>query len=262
MSRLPVPAGLHASLCAALPRWAKDVFSQKTEVHEKGTDGLDLVTSLDLAMQARLEQELPKLLPGSSVVGEELYRPHKGSNPVWLVDPLDGTVNFVASVPIYAVAVVLVVEDIPVLAAVHDVVHGDTYSAQKGGGALLNGAPLQPHPNKAKLAVVSSGLLKDLADFAPDALSQLLTDFKLRNFGSQALHLCYAAAGKVSLVASREAKGWDDMAGALIASEAGLSYAGYGPDTVPKAIDKDQKSLCTAPENFQTYKALFARSCA
>ena len=261
MQGQPVPTGLHADLCAALPRWVQEVFSQHAQVHDKGTDGLDLVTSLDLAMQARLEHELPQLLPGSSVIGEEEFRPYTGGDPLWLVDPLDGTVNFVAGVPIYSVAVVLIIENTPFLSIVHDIAHSDTYSAQKGQGAMLNGAPLVPRSHKARLAIVSSGLLKDLAEHAPEALSQLLTEFKLRNFGSQALHLCYAAAGTVSLVASREAKGWDDMAGALIAREAGLNYASYGIDPDPAPMDQDQRSLCAAPEIFQTYKAVFARSC-
>ncbi|WP_171212884.1 inositol monophosphatase family protein [Ruegeria sp. HKCCA5426] len=258
----PAPDGLHAALCAALPGWVKEVFNERPEIWSKGSDGLDLVTSLDLNMQKLLEVRLPELLPGSAVVGEEDYRPHEGSGPLWLVDPLDGTVNFVAGVPVYSVAVVLIVDGEPALSAVYDIVQNDLYSAQSGSGALLNGAVLHPAPGQSKLAVVSSGLLKDFATVAPDALAQLLTEFKLRNFGSQALHLCYAATGKVSLVASREAKGWDDMAGALIAQEAGLRYASYDPGAASVPLDNDQKSLCAPPETFEKHKPLFARSCA
>lgn len=189
-----LPAGLHDALCNLLPRLVQEVFAQETVTQDKGSDGLDLVTSIDLAMQARLEQELAALLPGSVVAGEEGFAAISGDGPCWLVDPLDGTVNFVAGLPAYGVAVVLLTAGKPILAAVYDVPQKDLYSAMAERGAFLNGAPLQRHPHKARLAVVSSGLLKDLAACAPAALEELLGAFKLRNFGSQALHLCYAAA--------------------------------------------------------------------
>lgn len=252
----------HDALCTLLPSVVQEIFAQEVDVHNKGDDGLDLVTSLDLAMQARLEKELVGLLPGSAVVGEEGYAHHAREGPVWLVDPLDGTVNFVAKLPAYAVAVVLLEAGRPTLAAVYDIPQGDLYSAEAGQGARLNGAMLDRSSHKAHLAIVSSGLLKDLACTAPEALADLLKHFKLRNFGSQALHLCYAAAGKVSLVASREAKGWDDLAGALIAKETGLTYGSYAPQDPPPAIDCNQLSLCATAELFETYKPLFARSCS
>ena len=255
-----LPADLHDRLCALLPALVQELFAEGFETLDKGSDGLDLVTSVDLAMQARLTEALPRLLPGSAVVGEEDYAAHTGQDPVWLVDPLDGTVNFVAGLPAYGVAVVLLVADQPVLAAVYDIPQGDLYSAEAGRGARLNGAPLTRTPHKARLAIVSSGLLKDLTTQAPDALADLLGAFKLRNFGSQALHLCYAAAGKVSLVASREAKGWDDLAGALIAREAGLAYGSYKPPEAPRALDANQLSLCAPQDIFDTYTPLFARS--
>ena len=255
-------AALHDALCTLLPRLVQEVFAQKVDIHDKGDDGLDLVTSVDLAMQARLEQELVALLPGSAVVGEEGYADHKGEGPVWLVDPLDGTVNFVAELPAYGVAVVLLEAGQPTLAAVYDIPQRDLYSAEAGQGARLNGVALERRSHKARLAIVSSGLLKDLASTAPEALAELLDNFKLRNFGSQALHLCYAAAGKVSLVASREAKGWDDLAGALIAQEAGLTYGSYAPQDPPPAMDRNQLSLCAAAELFEIYTPLFARSCS
>ncbi|MDE4134775.1 hypothetical protein PXK00_16780 [Phaeobacter sp. QD34_3] len=253
-------AALHDALCNLLPRLVQEVFAQKVDIHDKGDDGLDLVTSVDLAMQMRLKQELPTLLPGSVVVGEEGYAAYKGGAPVWLVDPLDGTVNFVAQLPAYSVAVVLLMSGRPVLSAVYDVPQGDLYSAEAGRGARLNRAPLIRRSHKARLAVISSGLLKDMANRAPEALVELLTGFKLRNFGSQALHLCYAAAGRVSLVASREAKGWDDLAGALVAQEAGLTYGSYVPSDTPRPMDQDQLSLCAPQDLFAHTASLFSRA--
>lgn len=252
---------LHDRLCAALPGLVDDVLSGTFRTKAKGDGGLDFVTSIDLELQERLTRLLPDLLPGSLVTGEEGYADISGDEgPVWLVDPLDGTVNFVAGLPCYAVAIVLIEAGRPVLAAVHDAPQGQTYSAIAKGGAFIDGAALQRRSHPARLAVLSSGLMADLAQNAPDALVTLLGDFKLRNLGSQALHLCHVAAGHLSLVASREAKGWDDLAGALIAREAGLVYDNY--HGVDPAIADDQYSLCADPETFNANRALLGRSVA
>lgn len=228
------------------------VFSFDFETQNKGEDGLDFVTSIDLEMQRALERDLVAMLPGSRVIGEEAFA-ELGSCvpdvPIWLVDPLDGTVNFVAGLPCYAVSVVLIVKERTRLAVVRDVVRGTTYSGIAGGGAFVDGIRLVRRRHPARLATLSSGLLADLSGRAPDVLRRLLTGFKLRNFGSQALHLCFAAAGHLALVASREAKGWDDMAGALIATEAGLTYGHYGANGRPP-ISCDQYSLCALPDMF------------
>ncbi|NRB19364.1 MAG: inositol monophosphatase [Rhodobacteraceae bacterium] len=256
---LSISPNLHRQLCALLPRLAAEIFSERFDTDAKGSDGLDFVTSIDLKMQDRLTTILPELLLGSRVVGEEGFCQTQDSTaPLWLVDPLDGTVNFVAGLPSYAIAVVLIDNGQPCLAAVHDVPHGITYSAIADGGAFRNGAPLVRRQHDARLAVLSSGLLRDLSCHAPDRLAQLLARYKLRNFGSQALHLCYAAAGHVSLVASREAKGWDDLAGALIAREAGLQYGPYHGSQA--AMDVDQFSLCSDPATFEAHVSVFSGS--
>lgn len=250
---------LHDSLIELMGRIVNDVLPLGVDVSAKGQDGLDFVTSTDLALQARLEADLTKLLPHSRVIGEEGFvELELGNAPVWLVDPLDGTVNFVAGLPTYAMAVVLLRDGVPVIAAIRDIPAGTTYSAIAGRGAFLDGAPLTRKAHSARLAVLSSGLLRDMAARCPTNLAEFLTQFKLRNLGSQALHLCHAAAGHISLVASREAKGWDDMAGALIAREAGLIYGHYGP--TPSETGAEQMSLCAPAELFANYATILAQS--
>lgn len=240
-------------------RIVNDVLPLGVNVSAKGQDGLDFVTSIDLALQARLEADLTTLLPHSQVIGEEGFvELELGKPPVWLVDPLDGTVNFVAGLPTYSMAVVLLRDGVPVISAIRDIPACTTYSAIAGRGAFRDGAPLTPKAHAARLAVLSSGLLRDMAAHCPTRLAEFLTQFKLRNLGSQALHLCHAAAGHISLVASREAKGWDDMAGALIAREAGLIYGHYGPTT--PATGADQMSLCAPAAIFESYAAVLSQS--
>ena len=252
---------LRDRLCEAIPGLVREVVSDDFRTDGKGGDGLDFVTSVDLELQARLREFLSGLLPGSEVTGEEGYSEAVSDGPVWLVDPLDGTVNFVAGLPSAAVAVALIDDGRCQLAAIHDIFHRQTYAATLGGGAVLDGSPLRPRQHPARLAALSSGTLQDLAARSPGTLGALLDRFKLRNFGSQALHLCHAAAGRLALVANREAKGWDDMAGALIARECGLRFGHYGLDNAP-TIDAEQFSLCCPPEVFDTCRDLLRRSVA
>ena len=239
---------------------ADGVFGDTAVVSDKGDDGIDLVTSIDYLMQQRLVAELPALLPGSEVVGEEDFAGIDMSRRhVWLVDPLDGTVNFVAGLPFYGVAVVLLEDGIPVLAAIRDVPRSVTYSARKGGGAMRDGRPLVVADNKARLGALSSGLVRNLATHAPAVLADLMTGWKLRNLGSQALQLCHAAEGSLKFVASYEARSWDDLAGSLIAREAGLVYGHYSGNARPPA-DAPQMSLCTRAELFDELAGQLARS--
>ncbi|MFE3836093.1 inositol monophosphatase family protein [Pseudogemmobacter sonorensis] len=255
-----VDDALRLSLVALLAALGREVLAAKADVSAKGSDGLDLVTSVDLAIQSRLETALPALLPGSSVTGEEGYAALAAPpDLVWLVDPLDGTVNFVAGLPIYAIAVVLLAQGVPVLAAVQDVPRGLCYSARKGGGAFTGASPLRRHDTPARLCAISSGLIRNLARNAPATLDALMGEWKLRNLGSQALQLCHAAEGHLRFVASHEARAWDDFAGALIATEAGLRYGRYLPGPAP-AADAPQSSLCAEPDLFDAIARGLARS--
>jgi myo-inositol-1(or 4)-monophosphatase len=235
-------------------------FSKTAAVRDKGDDGVDLVTSIDYELQELLVARLPRLLPGSKVVGEEEFVGLDTScRYVWLVDPLDGTVNFVAGLPFYSVAVALLDRGLPVLAAVSDVPHAITYSALRGGGAMRNDMPLKVADNKARLGAMSSGLIRNLASNAPDVLAELVTVWKLRNLGSQALQLCYLAEGSLKFVASYEARAWDDIAGGLIAREAGLVYGHYSGGLRP-AADAPQMSLCARADLFDELAAQLAKS--
>jgi myo-inositol-1(or 4)-monophosphatase len=231
---------------------AASLIDGSMTVADKDDSGLDLVTSKDLEIQQFLEASLPEILPGSTVAGEEGFQESVIANlksPVWLVDPIDGTVNFANGLPIFAISIALLSEGKAVLAGVLDVRHAMLFSAVRGKGAWLNGKKLEPENRQSRLVGMSSGLVSDLAANAPETLANLLCRYKLRNLGSQALQLCYAAAGFLRWTASREAKGWDDLAGALIARESGLDYGFYGPRA--NGIGEDQHSLCAPKSEFE-----------
>ncbi len=117
----------------ALSRYGRVIPSEKPD--------RSFVTEADKAIEAFLRAELVKAFPGVEVLGEEVEK-GVGDNTAWVVDPIDGTANFVAGVPIWAVCVGLLEDGVPTLGAVYYPVFGELYAAQRGKGALLNGVPI------------------------------------------------------------------------------------------------------------------------
>lgn len=193
----------------------------------------DLVTEADTRAQARLHEGLSRLLPGSAFLGEEGYESQSalGDGPTWIVDPLDGTLNFACDLPFFGMSVALVEGRKPVLGVVHDIGSDTLFDAVADGPARRDGAAFQWSATRAMRApvAISSGFLAetqaDPARFRPDWLGS-----RFRIFGSQAIQLCWAAEGRLRLNINREAKLWDDAAGALICARAGAGHAALACD--------------------------------
>lgn len=193
----------------------------------------DLVTDVDTEVERWMVEEITVATPDWRVVAEEGYA---GSADVssgrwWILDPLDGTVNYAQGIPFFAVSLALLEDGCPVLGGVFDPLRDEMFEAVSGGGARLNGETIAVSPQNDfdGCLAVSSGFLETLTgeDGGP-VLRRLLETFpKIRNLGAEALHLSYVACGRFRGSASVEARLWDDAAGALIATEAGARYTGF-----------------------------------
>jgi myo-inositol-1(or 4)-monophosphatase len=192
----------------------------------------DLVTEADHAVESMFAERLSRSFPAHEMIGEErgLRRGEGESGYCWVIDPLDGTVNFAAGHPCFAVSLALFRDGSPVIGWVYDPVHDEQFRAIRGGGATLNGSPIGPSADRSGVFPVglSTGFIEwALACSGGEMLAEVIRRFgKIRILGSQALHLCYVAAGRLRLAASVEAKLWDDAAGALIVTESGRRYSG------------------------------------
>jgi myo-inositol-1(or 4)-monophosphatase len=198
----------------------------------------DLVTEADHAVESMFAERLSRSFPAHEMIGEE-RGPGGGegeSGYCWVIDPLDGTVNFAAGHPCFAVSLALFRHGSPVIGWVYDPVHEERFRAIRGGGATLNGSPIGPSAEGPGVFPVglSTGFIEwALACSGGGVLAEVIRRFgKIRILGSQALHLCYVAAGRLRLAASVEAKLWDDAAGALIVAESGRRYSGLGGEPV------------------------------
>jgi myo-inositol-1(or 4)-monophosphatase len=199
------------------------------------TTRTDPVTIVDTESERLLRDRLAELRPGESVLGEEGGGPatgnadHSGS-VTWVLDPIDGTVNFVYAIPAYAVSVAAQVDGVSVAGAVADVTGERVYSAALGRGADVvdqNGQRTLLHCNQVDdiaLALVGTGF-----GYAPDrravqaaVLQGVLPAVRdVRRIGSAALDLCMVAAGQLDAHYEHGLHIWDWAAGALIAAEAG-----------------------------------------
>lgn len=192
--------------------------------HTKSTP-TDVVTQTDIESEQLIRGELLSRCPGSSILGEE-FGDEVGVNRVgWIVDPIDGTVNFLYGLPVVSVSIAATIGGEVVAGAVADVLSGTTFSAARGDGAWHDDVPITcSTPDTLEMALIGTGFSYDSATRAEQAetLRGLLPNCRdIRCMGSAALNLCWVGAGLLDAYFERDLKVYDWAAGALIASEAG-----------------------------------------
>ena len=199
----------------------------RVKVYQKGPS--DLVTEADLASQDAIRRILLEAFPDHAVLGEEddprTPAHHDPPEFRWLVDPLDGTINYVHQVPHYSVSVALERAGELLAATVYDPVSEECFTATGGGGAFLNGRKIRTS-TVANLseALAAVGFPPGVQEDSPDLkvfLKALPQCQAIRRTGSAALNLSYLAAGRFDLLWSLSTSIWDVAAGALLIREAG-----------------------------------------
>ncbi len=220
------------------------VYEKRPEdlnVRPKSVD-TDLVTDMDRRAEAYLRDRLARERPSDPVFGEEADATGGDGRITWVLDPIDGTVNYVYGRPDFAVSVAAVVGDPsvqgnwePVAGAVTRPASGEIYHARRGGGAYLRG-PSGPevrlavrHEDRLDLALLATGFAYKAGarELQAEALRTILPQVRdIRRGGSAALDLCELAAGRHDAYYERGVHAWDIAAGWLIATEAGARVTG------------------------------------
>ncbi len=199
----------------------------RAKVREKGP--ADLVTEADVASQEAVRNLVLGAFPEHGFIGEEGAsvddNPPEETEYRWIVDPLDGTTNFVHGVPHFCVSVALEQKGRLLVGAVYNPLGDECYLAEAGNGARLNGAPLSTSEvTDLSQSLAAVGLPCVVNSESPDLrlFNQALAGCQaVRRTGSAALNLCYVAAGRFDLAWNYSTKIWDVAAGALIIQEAG-----------------------------------------
>lgn len=226
MSGSSAPANALDVACAAAReagRIALDAFRRPQRVETKGRG--NLVSETDFAIERFLHETFAREFPDHAILSEETASTTALDGWVWVIDPLDGTRNFVSGIPFFCVNIALCYDGVPVVAVTCDPNQDECYSAERGRGARLNDAPMRASGAPTVLQSVlgfdlgydddlGRGVLQLIHELFPGAQS-------VRIPGSAALGLAYAACGRYDLFVHHCLFPWDIAAGILLVQEAG-----------------------------------------
>jgi myo-inositol-1(or 4)-monophosphatase len=199
--------------------------------------GANPQTLADILSNAVIQKTIRRHFPGHEIKSEEADdRPVFGwdyeSDYVWIVDPCDGTVNFISGIPFFSVSIALAYKLELVLGVVFDPIRNEMFSAERTKGATLNGVPISVAMNKSlEDATLGIDVAHDVSLIIQEIeLLHILADKvrAVRSFYSGALELCYVACGRIDVRIDDSYKPWDVAAGSLIASEAGARVTDLG----------------------------------
>ena len=214
----------------------KKGLGRAAQVRHKGFR--DLVTELDLAAQKTIIELIEEAYPDHRIMAEEGREGSDLSGWIWVIDPLDGTTNFVHGLPVYAVSIALVVDGRLMLGVIYDPEREELFRARAGQGAWLNGKRLSVSGiDSLGQALTVTGFPYDLESHLDQILSgfgrMLARTQGVRRLGSAALDLAYVAAGRFDVFWEDGLHAWDLAAGALMVEEAG----GRVSDTDGRELD-------------------------
>ncbi|HOE70223.1 MAG TPA: inositol monophosphatase family protein [Brevefilum sp.] len=186
----------------------------------------DLVTQADYASERYLIDAIQQVFPGHAIIAEESGESGGSKEHQWFIDPLDGTLNYAHGVPFYAVSIGYAYRGELTLGVVYDPERGELFSAQRGSGATLNGAPLQVSQYTELVDCMLVTGFPQEADNSQDDNAANFIRFNtqaqtVRRLGSAALDMVYVAAGRLDGFWQVSIGQWDIAAGCLIVQEAG-----------------------------------------
>ncbi|MFF5206962.1 inositol monophosphatase family protein [Streptosporangium sp. NPDC000396] len=228
----------------------------RPEVLATKSSPTDVVTALDKASEELIRRRIRAVRPGDAILGEEGGSTGDG-RVRWIVDPIDGTVNFLYGLPEWAVSIGVEVDGEIVAGVVNVVPRGEVFTAVKGGGAWLAGERLRCNtgvPLDRALIATGFGYETGRRKVQAEVLAHVLPRVRdIRRGGSAASDLCSVAAGRVDGFYERGPQYWDYAAGGLIAAEAGARIGGLNGKPYNPGL-----TLCAAPELFEELHDLLA----
>ncbi|MHB8191633.1 MAG: inositol monophosphatase family protein [Ferrimicrobium sp.] len=241
---------LLASAIAAVEAAERELHKHTNTVLTTKTTRSDVVTAADRALEAIIRSTIATFRPGDSFLGEEdgALGP-EDSNTRWIIDPIDGTVNFTYGIPAYAISIAAEVGDIVEVGVILDLGRHERFIAVRNQGATMNEQPIAPSMvSELRDALVGVGFAYDADTRRTQAtiLSSLAGSIRdVRQSGSASIDLCWTACGRLDGYFETGLKPWDHAAGALIVEEAGGMVATDRP-----GIGKDQLTVAAGRNLF------------
>lgn len=219
---------------------ARDYFLRRASLEIEFKGQQDLVSVADRTVEDVIRGQLTDAFPDDDIIGEEGgFATDRGGDHVWVIDPIDGTSNFLRGVPYWSVALAYVVRGRTELAVTYDPVHEELFAARRGRGASRNGQPIRvsgrtdPGRSAIGVAYTFKASMEAYLRLMDDLLRAGLDH---RRLGSSALMLCHTADGRLDGLAMIYCHAWDVLGGLLLVEEAGGVASNFLADaglTVP-----------------------------
>ncbi|AJQ92350.1 archaeal fructose-1,6-bisphosphatase and related enzyme of inositol monophosphatase family [Gynuella sunshinyii YC6258] len=227
-------------------------------------DGIELVTQADKKADAYITSALLQATPEFSILAEEsendLSKAEEEGLSLWVIDPIDGTVNYAHHHYQVAVSIALAVDREVQLGVVHNPFLQETFTAIRGQGAFLNGQRISASTTtELNRAIVATGFpyhKNNLPQLMQEAGAVLQHCADLRRLGSAALDLCWVACGRLDAYYEHQVKPWDMAAGRLIAYEAGAMTGSYATETREHGELSGHKILASSRSLYEPLRAL------
>ncbi|WP_020575696.1 inositol monophosphatase family protein [Actinopolymorpha alba] len=225
-----------------------------TVAHTKSSP-TDVVTAMDTAAERLIRERLLAARPDDAILGEEGGSAAGDSGVRWIVDPLDGTVNYLYGLPVWGVSIAAEVDGTVVAGAVACPPTGEMWTARRGGGAFLDGTPIRANPvTDLGQALVGTGFwyAADLRARQAELLREILPRVRdIRRIGSAAVDLCGVACGRLDGFYETGLHPWDLAAGVLVAEEAGARSGGIDAAPADRRL-----AVAAAPGVFEDLHSL------
>ena len=250
------PALLNIGLMAARKGAVELVFAvkklHKLKVEKKGST--DYVTEVDRRVEQIIFEDIKSYYPEHNFLGEESGEEINNSNVTWILDPIDGTTNFINGFPHYCVSLCASVNGVPSHGVIIDPTRREEFSASKGKGAQLNGERIRVSDQKSLTDALLSCSSRSTPEqnYKYNLLGTFMELYKneitIRRTGCSALDLAYIAAGRLDGFWGNGLKPWDVAAGIVIAEEAGALLSDFNGST---KYHDSENIVCCSPKCFK-----------
>ena len=229
---------------------------ESLSVERKGHQ--DMVSEADRATESLIREAIAERWPGDGIVGEEHARVHGSTGFDWVIDPIDGTANYVSGIPHWCTVIACTENDNPVVGVICDPCTGEVFRASKGGGAFLGDRPMRVSEATALDAGSVSAGVSGRSD--PRAATALVGEIlagggMFYRAASGALELAYVASGRLLGYVEDHMNSWDCFAALLMLEEAGGRHQGLAPG----ALDEGTPIVAAAPGVYDDLSAIAAR---
>jgi myo-inositol-1(or 4)-monophosphatase len=227
------------------------------EVTGTKTSPIDIVTEVDRAAEALIYERLRSARPGDGFLGEEGSSADSQSGVAWVVDPIDGTVNYLYGIPQYSVSIAASRGEEVLAGVVVNVESGEVFCATRGGGATCDGTPLRVRPTvpmPQRLVLTGFNYVAEVRVAQARAVARMLAEVRdIRRLGSAALDLCAVGAGRADGYVEEGLNPWDMAAGGLVAREAGARLE------VVRGVGGTNCVVCAPAEGYDELLAMVTR---